>query len=1086
MAVLCLNFSVKAQDPIEPPPLKNQAIIGKIISALTGENLSGAVIKITNTNQNIPTNDKGEFLLSLNTGSYNLSVRSIGYKTKNINIEIPLKRRLVIELDNDDQNLKEVEIVSSGYQNIPKERATGSFAQPNREMYEARVSTNVISKLEGITNGLVFNSPGITGNKNDKLSIRGRSTIYANDNPLIVVDNFPYDGDINNINPNDIEDVFILKDAAASSIWGVQAGNGVIVITTKKGRLNQPIRIQLNNNITVSNKPDLFYDPNYLDAGSFIDLEKTLFDQGKYDLDIASNNPTLNTSTYIPLSPVVELLNRVKQSNGTFTQTQADEQITPLRSIDLRNDLSKYFYRRSVNQQYSLSLMGGSTQNTYYISTGYDKNLQNTVGDGYDRITLNTNNTFTPVKNFQLTGGISYVQSTTLIDKTLPQLFTGGNYSSFTPYTQLADEMGNPLIVLKSYSNGFVQGAPNKGYLNWQFSPVEEISNGYNTTITKMSDIRLNAGIKYTLVRGLSVEMKYQYDNSNTTSKTLAVEKSFYARDFSNRYASVNSTGTVTSLSNIPRGGILNGDIGLQSSNRLRMVLNFNRVFKKHAFNGIVGHEVSEVETSGNSYILYGYNDDLLTSKPVNNTTTFPLNPGGSSRGSIASSGSGSSTISRFRTYFANMAYTYQDKYTLSASGRIDASNYFGVNANQKGIPLWSTGIKWDLNKEGFYNFDWLPEIKLRVSYGFQGNLDKSLTAVTTFQYSTAARFTNATYATVSNYGNPDLQWEKTRMLNFGADFTMIHKVLSGSFEYYNKKGIDLIGFTVFAPTSGITNLKGNYAGTKGHGVDIELNLKNIDKDFRWETSYLFSWATDEVTKYNGTNITLNGLVGGGAQNISPIVGKPVYAVYANRWAGLDPSTGAPRGFDATGNISTDYATLLNPTSIDQLAYIGNARPVYFGGMNNRFNYKQFDFAFNISYKFDYYFKRNSVSYSNLITRWIGNNDYVNRWQKTGDEANTSIPSFIYPVDNNRDAFYNGAEVLVEKGDHIRLQDISLSYELDRSILTRLPFSRIKFHLYANNMGVLWRANKKGLDPDYPTGGILAPKTWAFGIKASL
>ncbi|WEK18403.1 MAG: SusC/RagA family TonB-linked outer membrane protein [Candidatus Pedobacter colombiensis] len=1074
-------IGIRVKNPDINPIVNSITVRGRLVDE-NNKPLEGAVVKVKGTSNAIATDSNGEFVLKNMTQDAVLIISFLGYETQEIKARENLGTiRMVLSSD----KLQEVGIVSTGYQNIPKERLTGSFAQPNKEMFDSRVSTDVISKLDGITSGLVFNSPGITGSKTPKISIRGRSTIYANDDPLIVVDNFPYDGDINNINPNDVESVTILKDAAAASIWGVQAGNGVIVITTKKGRLNQPLKIQLNSNLTISDKPNLFYDRNYLDANNFIDLEKFLFAKGRYNADILQNNPSVNSSIYTPLSPVVVLLNQVSTSNGAFSQAQADQQIDKLRNNDVRNDLSKFFYQRIVNHQYSLNLRGGGPRNSYFVSAGYDKNEKIVVGNPYDRLTLNADNAFNPIPNLELTLGLNYVQSNIKTDNTLSQIAPlGPNGTVIYPYTQLADDQNNPLAIVRQYSSAFVQNAPSKGFLNWQFFPLKELQNGYNTGNTTLTDIRLNTGLKFTIIPGFSAAVKYQYERSMRTDRNIATLDSYATRSSINRYATVNTNGLVT-VFNQPIGGVLRGAGLIQNSNRLRTQLSFDKVFNRNSITAIAGYEFSQVKADGNGYTLFGYDDDLATSKGVDPNTNYLLNPGRISIATIGEAPRSSGSINRFLNYFVNAAYTYNDKYTVSASGRIDASNYFGVNTNQKSVPLWSTGIRWAIDKEDFYKLTWLPQLKIRASYGFQGNLDKTLTAVTTFRYLTSAKYTNANYASISNYGNPDLRWEKTRMINVGIDFGLLRDILTGSLEYYTKKGIDLIGFTTLAPTSGLTDLKGNYAGTSGKGMDIQLNSKNIDKALKWTTSCLFSWTTDKVTSYKGTNITPSGLAGS-ALNISPVVGKPVFGVYALKSAGLDPQTGDPRGYDQSGNISKDYSAFINPLTLDQLIFKGNARPVFYGGINNRFTYKQFSLSVNVSYKLGYYFIRSGLNYDVLFRSGLGNDEYYKRWQKPGDEAITNVPSLVYPANSNRETFYTKSEALVERGDHIRLQDVSLSYDFDKRNLRYLSVNHIQIYLYANNLGLLWTANKERLDPDYPTGGIPNPKMWSLGVKVGL
>ena len=1048
------------------------------ITDTAGRALAGSVIRVKGTAIVAIANQYGDFELKGIDENAILIISYIGYITE----ETPIRNDGLYSLKQNISSLEMVSIVSTGYQSIPKERATGSFAQPNKQMYEARVATDVLSKLEGITSGLVFNTTGITGRNTPKLSIRGRSTIYANDDPLIVVDNFPYDGDLANINPNDVENVTVLKDAAAASIWGVQAGNGVIVITTKKGRNNTPLSIRVNSNITIGDKPNLSYNRNFLSASDYIGVEQYLFNQGFYDNDLSLNNPEDPYSTYAPISQVVSLLNQARE--GTISQDDAENRINMLKSSDVRNDLSKYFYRKSVNQQYSLSLSGGTDKTTYYFSGGYDKNLLAQKGSQYDRITVNTQNTFRPVEPVQLSLGVNYVMSNNTIDNTLSAIRTGGRYLNSFPYTQLADSQGSPFITIKDYSTAFTQNAPEQGFLNWSFNPLEELRNGNNTSKNQSNDFRLNTGLQYNIFKGLNADIKYQYQKTMLSGNSLATVDSYYARNLINQYSVVDADGKVTG-SNIPLGGILSQLASDQDAHHFRSQLDYNYSDKHSALTALAGYELTEVKGSGNSNLLYGYDPDLGISSPVDYVNGFTTNPG-SGYATIPYGNLSSGTINRYRSYFGNAAYTLDGKYSLSASGRVDASNYFGVRANQKAVPLWSAGAKWDISREEFYKISWLPTLRLRASYGYQGNLDKSLSAFNTMFYiGNPADYTNAQYAVLANVGNPDLRWEKSRQINLGLEFEAMSGRISGVVETYFKKGIDLIGYSILAPSTGVTEMKGNYSGTAGRGIDVQLNTQNIRGNFSWSSSILFSRATDKVTLYTGTSL-LPGYVVGDGRTISPVVAMPVYGVYSFKWAGLSPTTGDPQGLTNDGNISTDYAVLNNPLTMSEVTYHGPARPVVFGGFGNRFAFKNISLAFNISYKLGYYFRRSSLSYYSLFYQGTGNSEYSFRWQKPGDEANTNVPSMTYPSNQNRDYFYNYSEATIEKGDHVRLQDITLSYDLLRSNLPKLPVTSVQFYAYVNNAGILWRANKKGLDPDYPTSGWPAPRTISFGIKATL
>ena len=325
-------------------------------------------------------------------------------------------------------------IVSTGYQDISKERATGSFTTISNKLLNRSVSTGILNRIENVSSGVLFDR---RNNGQPVLHIRGQSTILSDASPLIVVDNFPYEGDINNLNPNDIENVTILKDAAAASIWGSRAGNGVIVITTKKGKEGQPLKLELNSNLTIGDKPDLFYNRNFINSADFIGVEKMLFAQGYYSWQEGYADQTL--------SPVVQLL--IAERDGKITPAEADSRINALKQIDVRNEISKYFYQKSLNQQYALSLSGGQRQLTYFLSGGFDQNRDNLVRNGLSRVTLHSVTQWHPVQPLDINVGLTYTNSTQRENNTGAALINSGGGKGLYPYAQLADANGNPWLL---------------------------------------------------------------------------------------------------------------------------------------------------------------------------------------------------------------------------------------------------------------------------------------------------------------------------------------------------------------------------------------------------------------------------------------------------------------------------------------------------------------------------------------------------------------------------------------------------------------------------------------------------------------
>jgi TonB-linked SusC/RagA family outer membrane protein len=1042
-----------------------QKITGQVVNTQTLDPVPFATIKEKYSAIETSTNIDGYFNLTIKHLPDTLQITAIGFE----NLSLPLSglgsKALMIKLIPSTKQLQEV-LVSTGYQVLPKERSTGSFTQLNNNLLNQQVSTDIISRLESVTNGLFFDR---STSATPQIEIRGLSTINGPTAPLIVVDNFPYEGNITNINPNDVESVTILKDAAAASIWGTRAGNGVIVITTKKAKFNQPVTITFNANLSIGEKPDLSY-LHQMSSGDYINVEEQLFKNGFYDSKITD-------PTHPPLTPVVELLNAAR--NGTISAADANYQINSFRGLDVRNDFDKYFYQQSKNQQYAFSVNGGSDNQSWLFSTGYDKDVSNLAAD-YSRINLHFQDNFKPLKNLLLSVGAYYTQTTNVSGKPgYGDVFTSafGMY----PYAQFADAKGNALPVAKDYSLSYLGTLPS-GFLDWKYYPLTD----YQNTITKATglDLVANFAATYKLFSFLSFNAQYQYERQSVNTNMNDGVDSYYARNLINSFTQNDGLGDVTNI--VPVGGILTlADQQIETQN-FRGQFNVDKSWGKNEFNAIAGGEIRQVNTFGNTNSFYGYNPNTLTFGNVDLTNVYPDYVSGNYN-FIPDTKSLSNLSNHFVSVFLNAAYTYNDKYTLSLSGRRDASNLFGVNTNNKWNPLGSVGLAWNVSNEKFYKSDVLSLLRLRATYGLSGNVDLSQTAVSTIEYLNNSPYTQTPQAIFNTYANPDLKWETVAMLNLAVDFAVFNKRISGTVEYYHKKATDLFGLTPVDYTSGIPfDIVKNVASMEGNGLDINLRSLNTNGKFKWQTTLNVSFYNDKVTAYYlGDDIPGYSYIN---QNsfVSGVVGKPVYAVFSFKSAGLDPANGNPRGY-LNGQISENYDALYYNSSLGDLKYNGSALPTSFGSFLNSFSYHNFSLDINLSYKLGYYFRKFSIDYSGLFNNGIGNADYAQRWQKPGDEQHTYVPSMVYPDNASRDAFYLGSDPLVENGDHVRLQYITLSYDLLKTNFSWLPVKSVKLYSNISNIGIIWAANKDHIDPDYyyTPNTLKPPLTIAFGIKSS-
>ena len=642
--------------------------------------------------------EDGTFSFNTHYADPRLLITSIGFESRVIAMPAD-GQQLILTLKSKVGEMKEATVVHTGYQTIKDVSATGSYDVVDNDLFNRRVSTNFMDRIDGVTSSVLFNKNVVLGTNQSTITVRGRSTIYGNPNPLVVVDNFPYPGDLNNINPADVESITILKDAAAAAIWGAFSGNGVIVITTRKGRLNQAPKISFNSSVTTGWKPNLYYQP-ILSSSDYIDIEQFLFYQGNYV-----------NSLFVPsgpaLSPVVELLGQV--ANGSLDQASADAQIDALRKIDTRKDLDRYFYQHSLNSQYALNVSGGSPQDQYYLSAGYDQNQANLVRNEYDRVTLTGKNTYRVVPGkLELTTGFSFAASTTYLNNS-------GGSGSFYPYSQLADAQGNALPINFGLRRPYVDTVGGGQLLDWHYRPLQELRNADNKL--SLTDYRIDIGLKYSILKGLEARVYYQFGRGDSDVVYYYSPQTWVARNMVNSYTQDN--GGVFSFP-VPRGGILDETVNTYAANNVRAQLNYNdSLFRHGRLNMIAGAEVRDIEGSDRRTQLFGYDPSIGSSIPVDYVDLFSQYATGALQ-QIPYGDVKVGTAERYLSYYTSGEYTYRARYMVSGSVRRDESNLLGVRANQKGVPLWSAGLGWEVSREKFYHLEGVPFLKLRLTDGYK------------------------------------------------------------------------------------------------------------------------------------------------------------------------------------------------------------------------------------------------------------------------------------------------------------------------------------------------------------------------------
>jgi TonB-linked SusC/RagA family outer membrane protein len=985
----------------------------------------------------------------------------IGYRRKKL-IYKPFKDYLIFEMSPENNQLEEVEI-NTGYQKMSKEKVTGSFEVLGKEEIQRSLSSNLLNRLEDMTTSLSFdrrnyniNNPTLS---DGKLDIRGITSIEGANSPLIVVDNFPYEGKMENINPNDIENVTILKDAAASSIWGAKAGNGVIVITTKKGKKATKESLNFSSNFSVGYKPDLFR-LKQTSSSEFIDMEILLFEKGYYNNQITNKKKPA-------LSPVIELLQLQKE--GEISEADAITQIDAYRKIDSRRDYMDYFYRNSVDQRYAINLSGGNNVSNHFVSLGVDDQKPSLRGNSVRRYTFNFSNELHLGKKLNVQSKINYSNTNNTI-------FIGGYGagSPIYPYAKLVGDDDEPLAVNYGYRMRFLDQITDDKLLNWKYRPYEEMRINDHKQISKQ--LIFDLGLSYRIFDWLDIEARGQYGNSSMREEKLNGLETYYARNLINLYTTVKDNDYSYG---IPKGGILNQQETDGVSKSFRIQSNLSRRFGKiHEINSVVGFEVRSVRNSEDGSRLYGYDPEKLLFAPFDQTAQLPTynNIGGTA--SMGTEGFFKDVmIDRYVSAYGNISYSYHNKIDVYLSGRKDASNLFGATTNGKWSPLWSTGAAWNIHREDFFSLEWLKTLKIRGSFGYSGNVNKNTSAYSIIEYASyLTPYTFLPFAMIVNPPNPSLRWERVKTTNVGIDFSLKNNRITGSLDYYWKNTYDLLGASPIDPTTGVSEMTINSANTSGQGFDLNIRSSNLKGNVNWNTIVLLSFNKVIISKYKQLVKPSMSYI----QDISPIEGQLAYAVFSYKWGGLNPENGNPMGY-LNNEKSEDWRNIIQKTDINQLNMHGSARPLWFGSLRNDLTYKNIQISANIGFRFSYYFRKPTANYSQLGTWKPIHSDFSGRWTEKGDELKTDIPSFLYPNNTYRNSFFNGSEVNVLRGDHIRLSDLKISYSL--SNIYRQKIKSLSIFMYMTNLGFIWRANNEDIDPMTPQNEIGLPKTISVGMN---
>lgn len=1077
-------------------------IDGKILDAETGAEVPKVSVTLKGTARTVLANEHGTFRFADLPENAILIFSSVGYVTQ----EVKATPNMTIRLMMASKELDEV-IVSTGYQTLKKVSTTGSFGVLTAKDIERRPRINLLEGIEGTT-------PGVSVDiRNNKIQVRGVNSFTAGYTPLIVIDGFPAtdqnlttisSGIINGnpgnptvtntagnailgqFNPDDIESITFLKDAAASSIWGARAANGVIVITTKKGKRGANT-INFGTTLSTSAPAD-FSKLTSMNSAEYLELEQELVDKGFVQDPIASiiASPT-NGYRSAPVSEGQEWMFKAKR-NPAYTN-QRDSALNVLRNRSNVGQLKDYLLQRSATQQYNISFSGGTENSSYYISGNYTKDQPIYESNGSKSYNVNTNftNEFLK-KRISLNTGLVYNYQSAQVNPAALQALGVGSFG-LAPYELLVDDQGKKiykgLAFTKRVSDSLTR---TKNLLPWTYNAIDELD--YNNTITNKNNIRLNASLKGIISSWIDVTVSGQYQKSIIDQLNLQNLNSYITRDLINNSTNpANATNaSFLRINAVPKGGVYQSSRGTTDDYALRGQLNINKSFRQdHHLDFIAGTEIRESKYQGSAQTLYGYDEATSSSVPVSTTVNYATLVGSTSR--LSTPGIVFKNRTRYLSYYTNGTYSYKARYYASGSMRFDDINILGADRRDRARPLWSAGLRWDVKKENFLSkLNWVSSMSLRGTLGTGGNPPLTSINYTTISTGLVDPYTQLPYGTISAPANQDVGWETTRMLNGGVDASFLNDRISFTFDVYSKRTNDILINQPINSAYGFSTLRFNGGTLSGHGIDLGLTGRIIrNSTLSWASTVNFSYNTNEVTdaRFPATSATVG----------IPLIttGYPIDNLFVYRWAGLD-NTGQSQVFKADGTIlKANSSTALKA---EDRAYAGRTTAPYFGGFINTFTYKNFELFTRITYSLGHKFILQNINSSNYPTGTSStgllatSKTLVNRWRKPGDESFTNVPGLSGNSFNSIDRYVYG-DINVRDAGNVRFQQISLSYNLPQYMLKKMPYIKnLSAGVGLANLGLLWTANKEKVDPDYQMTGsfVNLPPTisYVFNLKVTL
>lgn len=1034
------------------------------------------------------TDIDGKFNISVPEGVTRLFCSYVGHEVQELKL-VPGKDQYEITLFPSAQMLDAV--VVTGYQTVERRKLTAAVGKLNISDETIGAVKSIDQALAGQIAGLSVTSTSGAPGAPAKIRIRGTSSLNGTQDPLWVLDGIPLEGtdvpqsnvlnDVSNIqqssiaglNPADIENITVLKDAAATAIYGARAANGVIVITTKKGKVGKPV---INFSSKFTYMPTLSTNRlNMLNSQEKVDLELELL-RSNFAYGDNKGGVSKIISGY-------GLTDAYKKGGWSALTPEAQTDISRLRNTE--TDWGDILFRDAFNQEYSLSLSGGNERVTYYTSIGYYQENGNVKGVGLDRLNIVAKTSYKV--NRMLNFGVSL-----FVNRRNNKTYLTDTYGLVNPvyYSRKANPYYQPFDANGNYVYDF--DVQNNSDTDLGFNIFEERKNTSNEeTINALSSIfdaelRFNDKLKFTTQLGLQLDKasKEQIADKESFSMRIIRKNSKYwdSASQSNKYF-------------IPDGGVHKAYENTNSQITWKAMGEYRDSFNDiHELEVMVGTELRKTWYETLFSAGYGFDRQTLTTKPVvfpdeDRARQFPLHQKTYKENAYVS-------------FFSTASYSLMNRYTFGGSIRFDGSDLFGVDKKYRYLPLYSVSGLWRLSNEPFMQGTrkWMDNLAFRVSYGIQGNIDKNTSPFLLGKYIVDNILPGGSehMIDINSAPNKKLRWEKTQSVNVGLDFSVLNQALNLSVDYYYRKGTDLIGKQMLPLETGFVSTNINWASMVNKGVEVSLSTRNVaTKNFSWYTNLNFAYNNNKVLREAIPE----------AQTIPGREGYPVDAIFAIKTAGLDEE-GYPLFYDKEGKKVTlkELYRLQDPFGLgftvnsdvtpaeerSFYSYIGSQDTPYTGGLINTFSYKNWELTANLSFNLGGYVRTTpSYNFINFDRGQNVNSDILDRW--TPENTDGRLPALItsekradeYYWYDQKSEIYKNLDIWVKKLNYFRLQNLRLGYRLPEKMTKSLGMGSASVAIEGRNLLVFGSSYKNFLDPEsmYNPYAPPIPKSITFSLN---